>query len=75
MHLPSASYLALTIALACAVASCATRPIIMKDPKTGQRYDCGSRPDTWAPQQASNPRREEDCVHDYQMQGWVRAPE
>jgi hypothetical protein len=55
-------------------AACGTDPIIMRDPKTGESFDCGSRREIWAWDVAGNPQHERDCVHDYQMRGWVRSP-
>jgi hypothetical protein len=66
---------AILVLLACAaVASCTSRPIVMRNPVTGQTTDCGSRSELWAWDVESNPGREMACVRDYQMQGWVRAP-
>ena len=56
------------------LSACGTDPIVMRDPKTGERFDCGSRREVWTWDVASNPQRERDCVHDYQMRGWVRSP-
>ena len=46
----------------------------MRDPKTGDSFDCGSRREVWAWDVAANPQREEACVRDYQLFGWVRSP-
>jgi len=62
------------LALLAALSACGTDPIIMRDPKTGESFDCGSRREVWTWDVASNPQRERDCVHDYQMRGWVRSP-
>jgi hypothetical protein len=39
------------------VAACTSRAIIMRDPKTGQTADCGSRSEAWIWDVASNPGR------------------
>ena len=57
------------------LSGCTSRAIIMRDPKTGQTADCGSRSELWLWDVTSNPGRERSCVNDYQRQGWVRAPE
>lgn len=66
-------YIALLVVLSL-IAGCTSRAITMRDPKTGQTVDCGSRSELWAWDVASNPGREESCVRDYQIQGWVRSP-
>ena len=62
------------LALLAMLAACGTDPIIMRDLKTGATFDCGSRREVWAWDVATNPQREEACVRDYQMRGWVRSP-
>jgi hypothetical protein len=56
------------------LAGCASPPIIMRNPATGQTADCGSRSQTWLWEVTANPGLEESCVHDYQTQGWLRSP-
>ena len=57
-----------------ALSGCGSPPIIMRDLRTGESFDCGSRREVWTWDVAANPGREEACVRDYQLRGWVRSP-
>ncbi len=67
-------YLALLGAILALSGCLSSRPIIMRNTATGQTVDCGSQDETWLWSVATAPGREESCVHDYQVQGWVRSP-
>lgn len=54
------------------VAGC-TDPILMRDPKTGETADCGSHYGVGLYAFTAN-QRAEDCVRDYQREGWERVP-
>ncbi len=59
--------------VAAGLAGCTTNSIIMKDPKTGERAECGRHNEFWALDVFINALREQSCVSDFQDQGWVRA--
>ena len=46
-------------ALLLTVSACTSRSIIMRNPETGATTDCGSRPEMWIWDVASNPGRED----------------
>jgi hypothetical protein len=60
------------IALCFALAGC-TEAIVMRNAQTGESFDCGSRYNYGIGAIVAN-SREESCVNDYRLQGWLRAP-
>jgi len=50
-----------------------TDPVIMRDPKTGETADCGSRYGVGLYALTAT-ERIESCVREYQRQGWLRTP-
>jgi hypothetical protein len=50
---------------------CSTKPILMRNPQTGEIMKCGP----YYPGGGLGYRRERDCIQDFQRQGWERVPE
>jgi hypothetical protein len=50
-----------------------TKPVLMRNPKTGETGKCGPYPT--GPRGAMSYQKERDCISDFQRQGWERVPD
>lgn len=63
----------LLVALCAALSACYSAPIIMQDPLTGARADCGSLSEWTNWFGVANIRREENCTQSFLASGWKRT--
>jgi hypothetical protein len=68
--------MAIAVALLVAFAGCATTPIKMRNPQTGQVTQCGpyTNMHPFFPELSPHWKAERECINDYQRQGFERVP-
>ncbi len=55
------------------LAACATAPVNLRHPGTGQTAQCGPYPGYTGAEQAASVAREARCISDFQRQGYERV--
>jgi hypothetical protein len=66
-----------TLGFALLLASCATQPVTLRHPQTGQTAQCGPYTNMHPLIPALSPhwKAERDCIGDFQRQGFERVPD
>jgi len=66
----------MAFAVALALVGCATQPVILRNPKTGETTQCGPYTNMHPLFPAASPhwKAERQCIEDYQRQGFERMP-
>jgi len=70
------SSVAFAVALLPVLAGCATQPVMLRNPQTGQTTQCGPYTNMHPLFPALSPhwKAERQCIEDYQRQGFERMP-